>query len=223
VLLAETDALMLGDGGNNYTLGPAVVGEFAREFRKLPRLPFAEVQGAVDPVRVRSLLTADGSYFYAVNRESYPVRIELELQGAGELRHGDERLAVRSGDPALQLELQPYELRVFVADPAVRVASVRTMAPRAEHDRVAQRIAWIERALAGSPATRPIGWEAQVLADTVAKAREALQRGWLWRARTAFETSTVLQVFRTLVCYPPDMATRMSAPADCELARARTQ
>jgi hypothetical protein len=52
VALAESDALLLGDGGNTYTLGQPLLREFLREYRRLPDVPFTPRADARDPVAV---------------------------------------------------------------------------------------------------------------------------------------------------------------------------
>ncbi len=189
LLLAETDTLALGDGGNNYTLGAPFVAEFAHEFTKLPQVPFEQVPGAVDPVTIRALSSNAAYMFYAVNRESYPVQVRIDL----------------TGREPMDVELQPYELRVFTTAPAVRIVAVRTEVPEAERTRIAGRIEWTSRLVAGSIGARPSGGDAKILAEALEAARSALNRGQLWRAHTVFETSAVLVAFRRMGCFPPDM------------------
>jgi len=106
VALAETDALILGDGGNAYTLGQPLLREFTREFRHLPPVPFTPRKDARDPVAVWELAfgvppsgglpSRDGVFlFYAVNRERYPVRVTIAFDGKGPVR----RLSSASSPP----------------------------------------------------------------------------------------------------------------------------
>lgn len=215
VLLAETDAMALGDGGNNQTLGSREVAGFAREFGKLPQLPFAEVAGATDPVMVRALQDEDAYYFYAVNRESYPVRISVELAGNGELVHRDESIVVHEGNRLLEIELQPYELRAVSGDKTLRISAVHTQSPEAALTRVAARLRWVENLLAGKSGRKPAAQDALVLRAASDTARDALDKGWLWRARTSFEISPVLQAFRRAGCSPPDMTGGVPDMAGC--------
>jgi hypothetical protein len=200
LLLAGTDTPALGDGGNNYTLGSPFVAEFAREFTKLPQVPFEQVLDAVDPVAIRALKSANAFMFYAVNRESYAVRVRIDLAGA---------------EP-MDIQLQPYELRVFTARPAVGILAVHVEVPEVQRERIAGRIEWTSRLLAGSVGVLPSGGDAQTLAVAVSAARRALERGHLWRARTIFETSAVLVAFRRVGCFPPDMNMGIANAAGCQ-------
>jgi hypothetical protein len=200
LLLAETDTLALGDGGNNYTLGSPFVAEFAREFTKLPQVPFEQVPDVVDPVTIRELKSEKVYMFYAVNRDSYPVRVRISLVGA---------------EP-MEVELQPYELRVFTVGPSVRIAAVDLEVPEADRRRIAGRIEWTSRLVAGSIGAVASGSDAKTLAVAVTAARKALQRGHLWRAHTIFETSAVLLAFRRLGCFPPDMNMGLANATACQ-------
>lgn len=199
LLLAETDTLALGDGGNNYTLAPPVVAEFAREFRKLPALRFENVPGAVDPVTVRAHASASQLMFYAVNRERYAVLVHIELSN-GETR---------------ELALRAHELQVATAPAGVRILRVRTEVPAVERAQIAARIQWVRGLLAGSGNSKPAGGDAQVLAQAAATAQRALDDGLIWRARSVFETSAALRAFRGIGCFPPDLRAAFSSTASC--------
>jgi hypothetical protein len=200
LLLAQTDSLVLGDGGNNYTLGPPVVAEFAREFRKLPAVPFEQIAGAVDPITVRTHASGAELVFYAVNRENYPVQVRITLS-SGEAR---------------EFELRAYELRVMTAAPAVRILGVTATIPQAERSRIAARIQWV-RALLADPAggLKVAGWEAVALTQAASTAQRALDGGLAWRARVAFETSAALRAFRSIGCFPPDMRAQFPTESTC--------
>ncbi|MFA6569252.1 MAG: LamG domain-containing protein, partial [Victivallales bacterium] len=92
--------------------------EFAQAFCALPRDRFADVEGAQDPVTIRSLECEEGTYFYAVNLMSAPVSVGIELKskaGLGEpvamdLSSGTP-IAVKNGH--CEVELKPFQLRSF--------------------------------------------------------------------------------------------------------------
>src|SRR5262249_32084801 len=110
IAVAETDAVLLGDGGNGSTTGVPRVAEFVADFRLLPAVAFRAAPGGGEPVAVRSARVGDRLYFYAVNRERYPVQVELRLSGAKaatRLSTG-EPLGVRGG--IVEIALRPYEL-----------------------------------------------------------------------------------------------------------------
>ncbi len=123
--LARTDAQMLGDGGNMYTLGPPALQEFLAEYTLLPAEAFVRRSAAGDAVAVWSRAhpgaQPDGELFYVVNTEARAVRKRLAFEGRGDL------LRLRSGQPLAllhgthELELQAYELVVLRATGSLRL------------------------------------------------------------------------------------------------------
>ncbi|MEW6755518.1 MAG: hypothetical protein AB1505_31750, partial [Candidatus Latescibacterota bacterium] len=80
--LAELDACRITRGGLflDKAHGEAI-GRFAAAFRALPRRRFATVGASTDPVAVRQLACEGKRFVYLVNREYYPVEVEIELAG----------------------------------------------------------------------------------------------------------------------------------------------
>lgn len=208
--LAEADALTLGDGGNGYSLGPPIVREFMETFRRLPARPFASLPDATDPVAVRSLATEDGLIVYAVNRERYPVELDIALENAAGVTTLADGKAAPIDNGHLRLKLRPYELIAFKAAALTRIRTVATRVPDGERERVARQIAAVER-LAGSSLVQtlvrrgPSDQETRLLNDAALEARRALDRGWLWRARTVLEHSALLAIYKRTGCFPPDL------------------
>lgn len=210
VELAAADAVTLGDGGNGYVFGPPLVREFMANFRQLPAKPFKDRDDAVDPVTVRSLAERDQFYFYAVNRERYPVAVDIVLTDAHSIVGLTDRRPLATRDGRLSVELRPYELLAFAANPTARIDAVRIRAPAEEQARVARRIAAVERLANLSPLQTlmrrgPSDQEHRLLADAAREARRALERGWLWRARTVLEHASLLAIYKKMGCHPPGL------------------
>lgn len=211
VELAESDALTLGDGGNSYVFAPAtLLREFMANFRRLPARRFEDRPEAVDPVAVRSLAAADAYYFYAVNRERYPVAVDIALDKAADVASLADGKAAPIDNGHLRLTLRPYELIAFKAAAATRIRAVATRVPDGERERVARQIAAVER-LAGSSLVQtlvrrgPTEEEHALLSNVSRAAREALEHGRLWRARTLLEHSALLAIYKRTGCYPPEL------------------
>lgn len=211
VELAESDALTLGDGGNGYVFAPAtLLREFMANFRRLPARRFEDRPEAIDPVAVRSLAAADAYYFYAVNRERYPVDLEIALDKASDVATLADGKAAPIDNGHLRLKLRPYELIAFKAATVTRIRAVATRVPDGERERVARQIAAVER-LAGSSLVQtllrrgPTEQDHALLANASRAAREALERGQLWRARTLLEHSALLAIYKRTGCYPPEL------------------
>ncbi|MEI8197911.1 MAG: family 10 glycosylhydrolase, partial [Phycisphaerae bacterium] len=82
LVLAENDESLILDGGEGYLLGQdQYLHEFLAEYRPLPAQRFTARPDARDPVAVWELKEAQKFWFYAVNRERYPMEVRITLQG----------------------------------------------------------------------------------------------------------------------------------------------
>lgn len=106
--LADTDAFVLGDGGNGYSMGQPVLREWVREFRSLPARAFVPHPQARAPVALWTRDEPGALLAYAVNRASKPATLEIEFSGPGGWRRlaGGDALEARGGRLAVTLE--PY-------------------------------------------------------------------------------------------------------------------
>ncbi|HWI15679.1 MAG TPA: family 10 glycosylhydrolase, partial [Burkholderiales bacterium] len=122
VLLAEADALMLGDGGNAYTLGQPELREFLAEYRRLPAVPFRPRADARDPVAIWEGESGGNYYFYAVNRTARPVIMRMSFSGSGALRRlADDAAAPLAGN-GLEAQLAPFQLLAYRTSSSLRIA-----------------------------------------------------------------------------------------------------
>ncbi|MFZ2656010.1 MAG: family 10 glycosylhydrolase [Victivallales bacterium] len=199
--LAEDDATWLADGGNAYTLGQPMLRDFLQEYRRLPAVPFAAREDAIDPVAVRELHREKDSYFYAINRERFPVTITLQFERNGwftRIFKGDGRITrLSSGavqplrDQSLHLDLEPYQLMAFRMDPGMTISKTSTVIPPAELQRAQMQVAWLERLdddVRGKVTGERLTPEQVArLGKARASARAALDRGHIWHARIAME------------------------------------
>ncbi|WP_400767054.1 family 10 glycosylhydrolase [Methylosinus sporium] len=111
-VLGETDAVMLGDGGNSYVFGSEVEREFLDRYRRLPAVPFSPVASQSDSVAAWQ----SGRVFYLVNMTPFSIVATLNLEAHVRLTqvHTDDELRVRSG--VAVVDLKPFELLVLNAD-----------------------------------------------------------------------------------------------------------
>lgn len=111
------DAQSIVKGG--YVIGTfgmeQVLEPFTRAFQALPAVRFDDVDGGVDPVRVRQRELDGRRYFYVLN--TLPVELKAELGFDREVGFL-ELVSGRNTEPTdlFELELKPYELRSFVTD-----------------------------------------------------------------------------------------------------------
>jgi hypothetical protein len=62
----------------------------------------------------------------------------------------------------------------------------------------------------------PSDKEARLLRDAAREARKALDRGWLWRARTVLEHSVLLPIYKRTGCFPPELRDGDREARSCE-------
>jgi len=205
--LAETDALILGDGGNAYTLGQPVLREFLREFRRLPPVPFKPRPDARDPVAVWELARDGDFLFYAVNRERFPVVLTLQVEASGPLRRLATGEAVAAAGDALRLALLPYQLVAFAAPKGAAIRSARVEVPPAALDDAKAKVAFVQRLLEEEKAGGRLEAEGVKRLEAAAtEAAKALGEGRIWRARTLLEHHELAErVYRKLGRYPPGL------------------
>ena len=209
VILAETDATLLGDGGNGYSIGQPLLREFLQEYRVLPATPFTMRQDARDPVAIWELPRAKDFLFYMVNRESFPISIRVNLKGAGDVNRLSTGQKMKTDNRNLDIVLQPYQLISFVAAANVRIAKVQTSVPNENMGRVAAQVNWLS-ALASTPGIKLTPEQRGKLNMTMTKAREALHEGWVWRARTLMENHEMLSTYKGMGQYPPRLRENLS-------------
>lgn len=111
--LAETDALIMGDGGNMYTLGNESLREFISEFTKLPSLRFSRLTIQGSDVAVWQRKDAGDYYFYLVNRTNNSKEISIQFDGSGNVTRLLNDEVIKVVDGKLNLQLAPYQLIGF--------------------------------------------------------------------------------------------------------------
>jgi hypothetical protein len=223
VALAETDALVLGDGGNAYTLGQPLLREFLREFRRLPPVHFSPRKDARDPVAVWELAQPEGLTFYAVNRECYPAKVKFVMVSGGEVKRLSTGQSVAMSDGQFTLELQPYQLIAFEAPAGSRIVGVSTSIPPEARQHVADMAASLEK-LSGevTGARVPLATEGrELLKSTLDEVRACLGQGRYWRARTMLEHHRLAQlIYNPTMVFPPSLEHLMD-PRKARLLAAR--
>ncbi len=213
VVLAEQDSTLLRDGGNADICGdPAIWNEWFSEFEALPMLPFTPVDTARDPVAVWFLAVSDlphfkpGLYFYAINREQFPVRVELALEGGAQVDALGSGKSVALANAKLALDLQPYELRAFRAAVDAKITAVTTICPPDKVDAAKTKLAFaqdLHNLLAEPQWKKAVPPEAQAdFERQLDAAWEAFKTGSYWRTRTALTQTPALKVYDALARLP---------------------
>ncbi len=185
--VAELDAVRISRGGLflDKAHGPEI-GAFARAYRALPARKFGTVGETTDPVAVRTLAADDVRYVYLVNRDYYPVAVEMAVSSRrGDVTDLATGEAIAIGDP-WRLTLGPYELRSFSTTPENDVRGFTTEAPE---DVVAALLARADDAHRAFDAARRTGRDipGMDLIDEGIRAAAAEGRlAWLRRALTSY-------------------------------------
>lgn len=133
--LAQRDARLMADGGWLLSLGAEdAVRDFVLAYRELPPIAFQRVEGAVQPVIVRTATTASRTYVYLVNDSPWTVTTQLTIDAPAATRvaqtvNCDEPPPVKGN---WNLTLKPYALAVgSFSSPGVRFSHPQTELPPA--------------------------------------------------------------------------------------------
>lgn len=204
VALAEADAQFLADGGNAYTLGQPELQEFLGEYRYLPPMPFAKRGDASDPVAVWEARTDRDFYFYAVNRENYPVTIQLDFTGQGQINRLATGEAVALSGNRVSLSLRPFQLLTFSASTGMVIEKARAIVPDEVAARGRRLAAWArEHATAASERDDLSATQKTLLEKTAVAIEECLRTGHYWLQRTRLEAPALQEIYQTTLEYPP--------------------
>ncbi|MBU4272261.1 MAG: family 10 glycosylhydrolase [Planctomycetes bacterium] len=185
--LAEFDACRITRGGLFLDKAHGEeLRQFARAYRALPRLKFAAVGASTDPVVLRALAYDGRRYFYAVNRDYYPVKVDVAFsarpKGAEDLATG-ERLDLPQ---RWSVVLGPYELRSLAVAPETEIVGFKATPPE---DVVRGLRAETEQALAAFGKVRAAGKSLPGMDELEKRIRAALADGkpaWLRRALASY-------------------------------------
>ncbi|MFH1007447.1 MAG: family 10 glycosylhydrolase [Candidatus Latescibacterota bacterium] len=181
--VAELDACRITQGG--LFLDKAHTGQiqrFARAYRALPKEKFETVGVSTDPVAVRTLVRDDRRYLYVVNRDFYPIEVEVIFSA-----NPGEMVDLSTNEPLRPSErwrfvLGPYELRSCTVASGVGVAGFTAVPPKDMLDRLR---AEGHEALVLIEAVRAAGKELPGMDAIASGMRSALEEGrlaWLRRA-----------------------------------------
>jgi hypothetical protein len=141
VAMADRDpeAIFLAGAANPALGHDYELQRFAQAYRALPAREFTATADATDPVVVRYSATADGFYGYLVNKDRYPVGVEVTWEGPVEVTDPATRLRLPTAGRSMTLSLSPYELRAFAAGSTARIESVKVILPKEVSDALPAR------------------------------------------------------------------------------------
>lgn len=130
--LADLDACRITRGGLFLDKAHSEqMQQFARAYRVLPKQKFSDVGKTNDPMVLRELVCNGRRYFYAVNRDYYPVKVDVTFNRKPatleDLATGEKLDA----QPTWTWTLGPYELRSFAVAPETELRDFRVTPPEA--------------------------------------------------------------------------------------------
>ena len=185
--VAELDACRITRGGLFLDKAHSeMLRRFAAAYRALPRHKFDTVGITTDPVAVRTLARDGMRYLYAVNRDYYPIDVQIALSSPATTIRDLATGETAAADSRWQGTLGPYELRAFSLPLDVSVTGFNATVPVDIVDGLSQdaEIAFVRFA-----ALRTDGKTIPGMDDFENRMRAALAEGryaWLRRALTGY-------------------------------------
>ncbi len=149
---------------------------FYRAYRAIPVGAFEKVPGVSDPVQAKILAKEKESFLLLVNREFYPVKLELSLKPPVKaLLDVVEGSSCECPAGRLSLEMKPFQIRCFKSVEPLAVASAAQVAPAAIVKDLKSRLEDLKRAL---PSASGVAG-AKKVAELAAKAFEDKEWSYL--------------------------------------------
>lgn len=213
VLLADCDCSVLSAGAYGQIYGsPNLMREFLSEYTALPAVPFAPLSSGRDPVAVWYRSRPDGLYFYAVNRERYPVSVALSIEHASRIVSLSSGEALSLNGDVLNLAMKPYQLRSFRAAAGAAISKCVESIPGDEKSLLAAQISFVDSA-ASRLRDRSLALElTQSQCDDclrlIKDSDQAFASGQYWRARTNLEQPPMINLYDLIGAYPPSLQYR---------------
>ena len=192
LISADPDALMYGFTDANLNMGhEQEIREFAKVFTHLPKDKFrtALETGFESSLVIRELPKGGRTYLYVTNPGYWHIEGKVKLESRGQVYDlvtgRPVKLVPEDRATALPISLAPYGLAAFrVDDPRLTVAAYTTSPISAEElahmENVMRRVSEL---LANAAASAKVtAGDREFLADTLARAKQALKDGHVARA-----------------------------------------
>ncbi|MDR3709242.1 MAG: hypothetical protein P4L33_13155 [Capsulimonadaceae bacterium] len=216
ILLADSDCGLLAAGAFGQIYGaPDLMREFLASYTKLPALPFTPMQSGRDPVAVWYRQCSGGFYFYAVNREHYPVSVEITFAKASQVVSLASGATVPMAGNVLRVNLRPYELQSFRIAGTASIRSCSESIPTDDKALLASQVAFVDALSPGlvdrSIAPELTQSERDDCLSLISAAHDALNAGRYWEARMDLERAPLMNLYDIAGHYPPSLQYRKSA------------
>ena len=195
--VAEYDAMRITRGG--LFLDKAHTSQilnFALAYGCLPAEKFQTVGIATDPVAVRTLVKDGKRYFYAVNRDYYPIGLEItfdrEVSDGIELSSG---AALGKGAKWI-LTLDPYQLRSFTISADAKITGFKANPPSDIASEIDNAADLAIKAINQSIGKGYMITGAPEMAAEISAAKTEGKLAWLRRAENSYIVKKCLEITR---------------------------
>lgn len=186
--LAQLDACQITRGG--LYLDSAHTDEiqsFARAYQTLPAQKFQTVGLTTDPVAVRTLVADGKRYLYLVNREYYPVEVELQHTGVTDPVINLATHETLEVPASWRILVGPYSLQSFALSPDAKITGFTATPPRDIAEALQKQAAeTLDRIRQMQAADIPLPAGTDPLAAAIKTAMEKNQHAWLRRALNSY-------------------------------------
>jgi sugar lactone lactonase YvrE len=216
--MADGNITWITDGSHGQPLGqPQFTREFFAEYRALPEIGMARLEGSGDPVAV--WYGGSGArYFYLVNRTGWPIDVELHFSAPPQLTRlaTGERMATEPASSA-RWKLKSYELLAFEnAVPQSRPLRIAATPPPEVTEKLRRQVQFVETGLAEAGGgtqwtlTRFSAVDASKARSRLAEIRAELAAGHVWAARIDLLHPCLQRIYEGLGAEPPGLFHRWS-------------
>ena len=186
--LAELDACKITRGGLYVDAGhDKMMQGFAKAYRTLPEQKFETVGTTTDPVTVRTLVVNGKRFLYMVNREYYPVKVNINFNNRPSQFTDLATSQKLDASQKWEVTLGSYELRSLGMLPATEVVDFTATVPTGivnELTKNADAAATAANTLQSRKVELPVGTE-KLLADIKMALKEG-RYAWARRALNSY-------------------------------------
>jgi len=174
-VLGQTDAVMLGDGGNGYVYSSTTMKEFQEQYRLLPAVSFNRLS---TPDMIA--LWQKGEIFYLVNMMPFPVETTLSthLQTQITRADGSGSLDTQKNDRTL-VSLRPFELLVFQTTQQDAILTAEASLHQSDMQRLEISVETLEQRMNELCRTK-VRQSCENLSAIVKKEKDALSQNAIW-------------------------------------------
>ena len=188
-VLGQTDAVMLGDGGNGYVFSSTTMKEFQEQFRLLPAVPFNRLDRASDMIA----LWQKGDIFYLINMTPFPVRTTLGVRSQTKISRADGSGSIDTQDKRALVLLHPFELLVFQTTQEDAILSAKASLQQSDMRRLQISVETLEQRK-NDLCREAAHQNCEYLSEIVKREKDALSQNAIWTLLRLIEETDGQQI-----------------------------